>query len=60
MVDSAARIAELEDILRDVLTHIRPQGNPGWETNTCLVTNGQVTAWWKVLGVTPRWKEGNA
>jgi hypothetical protein len=35
----ACRIQALEDTLRDVLSHIRPQGHPSWELNTCLVTN---------------------
>ncbi|MFC8373795.1 hypothetical protein [Streptomyces sp. CB02400] len=33
------RIEVLEEALRDVLSHIRPQGRPGWELNTCLMSN---------------------
>lgn len=51
-----ARVEALEATLRDVLAHIRPQGHPGWELNTCLVTNAQVATWWAVLGVTPVWE----
>jgi hypothetical protein len=51
-----ARIEALETTLRDVLAHIRPQGHPTWELNTCLVTNAQVATWWAVLGVTPAWE----
>lgn len=51
-----ARIEALEATLRDVLAHIRPQGHPKWELNTCLVTNAQVATWWAVLGVTPTWE----
>lgn len=43
------RVQELEDTLRDVLTHIRPQGHPGWELNTCLVTNEQLAKWRRTL-----------
>ncbi|MEW2493890.1 winged helix-turn-helix domain-containing protein [Streptomyces nodosus] len=50
------RTEALEDTLRDVLSHIRPQGHPNWELNTCLVTNAQLTKWWAALGVTPRWQ----
>lgn len=39
------RIKALEGALRDVLSHIRPQGHPDWELNTCLVSNDQVTKW---------------
>ncbi|MEU7697176.1 GntR family transcriptional regulator [Streptomyces sp. NPDC039028] len=39
------RRERLDDVLRDVLSHIRPQGNPSWELNTCLVGNDQVTRW---------------
>jgi hypothetical protein len=52
-VNDTARIAELEAVLRDVLDHIRRQGNPGWQVNTCLVTDEQVTAWRAVLDGTP-------
>jgi len=45
MDDPATRIKQLEETLADVLSHIRPQGHPGWELNTCLVTNEQVTNW---------------
>ncbi|WP_123441618.1 winged helix-turn-helix domain-containing protein [Streptomyces sp. PanSC9] len=31
------RILALEDTPRDVLGHIRPQGNPNWALNTCLI-----------------------
>jgi hypothetical protein len=51
----ADRAQVLEDTLRDVLSHIRPQGHLRWELNTCLVTNDQLTKWWAVLGVTPQW-----
>ncbi|MEU2354557.1 hypothetical protein ABZ599_16570 [Streptomyces misionensis] len=51
-----SRIEALEDTLRDVLSHIRPQGHPSWELNTCLVTNAQLTRWWAALGVAPRWQ----
>ncbi|MFJ3213546.1 hypothetical protein [Streptomyces flaveolus] len=51
----ADRAQVLEDTLRDVLSHIRPQGHLHWELNTCLVTNDQLTKWWAVLGVTPQW-----
>ena len=51
-----ARIEALEATLRDVLAHIRPQGHPKWELNTCLVTNAQVATWWAALGVTPTWE----
>ncbi|MET9725486.1 winged helix-turn-helix domain-containing protein [Streptomyces zaomyceticus] len=47
------RREQLESVLRDVLSHIRPQGNPGWELNTCLVSNDQLTKWWTALGATP-------
>jgi len=50
----ARRAEALEDTLRDVLSRIRPQGHPGWELNTCLVSNAQLTRWWAVLGVTPQ------
>lgn len=50
----ARRAEALEDTLRDVLSHIRPQGHPGWELNTCLVSNAQLTRWWAVLGITPQ------
>jgi hypothetical protein len=43
------RAEHLATALRDVLNHIRPQGHPSWELNTCLVTNAQVTAWWATL-----------
>ncbi|MFF9158255.1 hypothetical protein ACF1AB_39195 [Streptomyces sp. NPDC014846] len=43
------RILALEDTLRDVLGHIRPQGNPNWELNACLVTNDQLNQWWATL-----------
>lgn len=45
----ARRVEALEATLRDVLNHIRPQGHPGWELNTCLVTNDQMTKWRAVL-----------
>jgi DNA-binding transcriptional regulator YhcF (GntR family) len=51
----ADRVEYLEETLRDVLSHIRPQGHPSWELNTCLVTNEQVERWWSTLGITPRW-----
>jgi hypothetical protein len=41
----ARRAEALEVALRDVLSHIRPQGHPGWELNTCLVTNDQLAKW---------------
>ncbi|WP_330351836.1 hypothetical protein [Streptomyces sp. NBC_00582] len=50
------RIKELEQTLKEVLTHIQPQGHRSWELNTCLVTNEQVTRWAKVVGLTPRWE----
>ncbi|WP_243766245.1 hypothetical protein [Streptomyces sp. GC420] len=50
------RIEALEAALRDVLSHIRPQGQPDWQLNTCLVSNDQVTTWWAVLGAAPRWQ----
>ncbi|MGW1288391.1 hypothetical protein ACWD4N_33100 [Streptomyces sp. NPDC002586] len=53
----APRVEELEQTLREVLAHIRPQGHSSWELNTCLVTNEQVTKWWSVLGVVPRWED---
>ncbi len=43
----------MENTLRDVLSHIRPQGHPSWKLNTCLVSNAQLTKWWAALGVTP-------
>lgn len=52
----SGRLQQLEDTLRDVLSHIRPQGNPSWELNTCLVSNDQLTKWWAALGVTPQWQ----
>ncbi|GGQ85031.1 hypothetical protein [Streptomyces flaveolus] len=52
----ADRVQVLEDTLRDVLSHIRPQGSPHWELNTCLVTNEKLATWWSALGVTPRWE----
>ncbi|MGX5183405.1 GntR family transcriptional regulator [Streptomyces avermitilis] len=48
----ARRAEALKDTLRDVLSHMRPQGHPNWELNTCLVTNAQLTRWWAAL-VTP-------
>ncbi|MGW2425188.1 GntR family transcriptional regulator [Streptomyces sp. NPDC001709] len=51
------RVEALEDTLRDVLSHIRPQGHPSWQLNTCLVSNAQLTRWWAALGVTPRWQQ---
>ncbi|MEV7871422.1 hypothetical protein AB0P17_36200 [Streptomyces sp. NPDC088124] len=50
----ARRVEALEDTLRDVLSHIRPQGHPSWELNTCLVSKEQLTKWWAALGVTPQ------
>ncbi|MFD7772051.1 GntR family transcriptional regulator [Streptomyces sp. NPDC059787] len=50
----ADRVEVLEEALRDVLGHIRPQGHPRWELNTCLVSNDQLTKWWVVLGAAPR------
>ncbi|MEW2493766.1 winged helix-turn-helix domain-containing protein [Streptomyces nodosus] len=50
----ACRAETLEDTLRDVLSHIRPQGHPGWELNTCLVSNAQLTRWWAALDATPQ------
>jgi hypothetical protein len=47
-----ARIAALEEVLRDVLDRIRPQGHPDWELNTCLVTDAQLAQWWATLDVT--------
>ncbi|MFF7146265.1 GNAT family N-acetyltransferase [Streptomyces nodosus] len=47
------RIMALEETLRDVLSHIRPQGHPSWEVDTSLVTDAQVTKWWAALGGTP-------
>jgi hypothetical protein len=52
----ADRVQVLEETLRDVLSHIRPQGSPHWELNTSLVSNEQLATWWAVLGVTPRWE----
>ncbi|MGW4222974.1 hypothetical protein ACWEG1_05905 [Streptomyces bauhiniae] len=45
MSGSDRRVAELEATLNDVLSHIRPQGHPGWEVHTCLVTSEQVAHW---------------
>ncbi|MFF5018983.1 winged helix-turn-helix domain-containing protein [Streptomyces sp. NPDC001165] len=53
----ARRAEALEDTLRDVLSHIRPQGHPSWELNTCLVSNAQLTRWWAALGIAPRWQQ---
>jgi hypothetical protein len=52
----ACRIQALEDTLRDALSHIRPQGHPSWELNTCLVTNDQLTKWWATLSLSPQWE----
>jgi hypothetical protein len=57
MATDVERIKELEATLKNVLIHIRPQGHPGWELNTCTVTNEQLAAWWKVLGVKATWTE---
>ncbi|MFF9436336.1 hypothetical protein ACF1BP_21640 [Streptomyces sp. NPDC014735] len=46
------RVEELEQTLREVLSHLRPQGHANRELNTCLVTSGQVAKWWTIL--TPR------
>ncbi|MGW3387360.1 GntR family transcriptional regulator [Streptomyces cinereoruber] len=48
------RCEQLEETLREVLGHLRPQGHPGWELNTCLVTNEQLAKWWAALGATPQ------
>jgi hypothetical protein len=52
----ADRVQVLQETLRDAISHIRPQGSPQWELNTCLVSNEQLATWWAVLGVTPRWE----
>lgn len=52
----SGRLRQLEDALRDVLSHIGPQGHPSWELNTCLVSDDQLTRWWAVLGATPQWQ----
>ncbi|MFH9089102.1 winged helix-turn-helix domain-containing protein [Streptomyces sp. NPDC017673] len=49
----ARRIEALENTLRDVPSHIRPQGHPSWELNTCLVSNAQLAKWWAALGAAP-------
>ncbi|MFF5639521.1 GntR family transcriptional regulator [Streptomyces sp. NPDC012825] len=46
------RCEQLEEILREVLGHLRPQGHPSWELNTCLVTDEQLAKWRAALGAT--------
>lgn len=41
-------VAEVQEVLREVLAQIRPQGHPGWKLNTCLVTNDQLNRWHQV------------
>lgn len=50
--DEGRRREQLEETLREVLGHLRPQGHPGWELNTCLVSDEQLARWWAVLGAT--------
>jgi hypothetical protein len=49
----AQRVEELEATLAEVLAHIRPQGDPGWKLNTCLVTDELLAEWTKVA--TNKW-----
>ncbi|MFE0773329.1 GntR family transcriptional regulator [Streptomyces sp. NPDC058861] len=48
------RCEQLEETLREVLGHLRPQGHPGWKLNTCLVTDEQLAKWWAALGAAPQ------
>lgn len=43
----ADRIEVLTETLRDVLDRIRPQRHLSWKLNTCLLSNNQLTKWWR-------------